>query len=72
MSGNPDGSRSSAGRFATGLLTLRYTVRISWPAFHWRGREQKARVSRPRWTRPPWTRLEGRGELGRHAASAGL
>ena len=24
MSGNPDGSRSSPGRFATGLLTLRY------------------------------------------------
>jgi len=28
MSGNPDGSRSSPGRFAPGLLTLRYTVRI--------------------------------------------
>jgi len=27
MSGNPDGSRSSPGRFATGLLTLRY---IEW------------------------------------------
>jgi hypothetical protein len=34
MSGNPDGSRSSAGRFAPGLLTFRYAV---WPlinAFH--------------------------------------
>jgi len=28
MSGNPDGSRSSPGRYAPGLLTLRYTVRI--------------------------------------------
>ena len=27
MRGNPNGSLSSAGRFATGLLSLRYTVR---------------------------------------------
>ncbi len=27
MRGNPDGSLSSAGRFATGLLSFRYTVR---------------------------------------------
>ena len=26
MRGNPDGSLSSAGRFATGLLSFRYTV----------------------------------------------
>jgi len=28
MSGNPDGFRSSAGRYAPGLLTFRYTVEI--------------------------------------------
>src|SRR2546423_8284417 len=28
MRGNPDGSLSSAGRFATGLLSFRYTVWI--------------------------------------------
>jgi hypothetical protein len=34
MSGNPYGSRSSAGRFAPGLLTLRYADGLSLKAFH--------------------------------------
>jgi hypothetical protein len=35
MSGNPDGSRSSAGRFAPGLLTLRYADWSVINAFHY-------------------------------------
>ena len=33
MRGNPNGFLSSAGRFATGLLSFRYTVRISFNLF---------------------------------------